>query len=146
MGTVAGLELQREESGRIKEEDDEQKSGLLQGLEHAWCTSSPISIHIALSLIVAGTKGPTRDQFLSFLKSKSIYDLNSLAFDLVTCVLAAESPNVGPRLSFTNGLWVDNSLPFKPQFKQVVGTAYKAALKQVDFESNPDEARVHYNK
>ncbi|KAM5583428.1 serpin-ZX-like [Rosa sericea] len=115
---------------------------------------SPLSLHIVLSLIASGTKGPCLDQFLSFLKSRSTHHLNSLAHDLVTFVLADGSPGSddnthpggpGPRLSFANGVWVDESLPFKPYFKHVVDTAYMAALKEVNFKSNPDQVGIEVN-
>lgn len=96
---------------------------------------SPLSIHVVLSLIAAGSKGPTLDQLLTFLKSKSSDHLNSFASELVSVVFADGSPSGGPRLSFANGAWVDKSLPLKPSFKQVVDTAYKAALNQVDFQT-----------
>ncbi|KAK9940673.1 hypothetical protein M0R45_017320 [Rubus argutus] len=48
-------------------------------------------------------------------------------------------------LSFANAVWVDKSLPFKPYFKHVVDTAYMAALKEVDFKSNPDQVGTELN-
>uniref|UniRef100_A0A2N9IA73 Serpin domain-containing protein n=1 Tax=Fagus sylvatica TaxID=28930 RepID=A0A2N9IA73_FAGSY len=89
---------------------------------------SPLSIHVVLSLIAAGSKGPTLDQLLSFLNSKSNDQLNSLASQLVAVVFADGSPSGGPRLSFANGVWLDKSLSLKPSFKQVVDTVYKANL------------------
>ncbi|KAB2628028.1 serpin-ZX-like [Pyrus ussuriensis x Pyrus communis] len=62
-----------------------------------------------LVLIAAVSKGPTQDQLLSFLKSKSTDHLNSFAAE---------------------------RLPLKPSFKQVVETSYTAALPQVDFQTN----------
>ncbi|KAF3446231.1 hypothetical protein FNV43_RR11410 [Rhamnella rubrinervis] len=100
---------------------------------------SPLSIHVVLSLIAAGSKGPTLDQLLTFLKSKSSDHLNSFASELVAVVFADGSPSGGPRLSFANGAWVDKSLPLKPSFKQVVDTAYKAELSQVDFQTKAVE-------
>ena len=96
---------------------------------------SPLSIHVVLSLVAAGSKGPTRDQLLSFLKSKSTDDLNSLSSQLVSLVFADGGPAGGPRLSFANGVWVDQSHSLKHSFKQVVDDVYKAALNQVDFQT-----------
>ncbi|KAH1065655.1 hypothetical protein J1N35_030642 [Gossypium stocksii] len=96
---------------------------------------SPLSIHVVLSLIAAGAKGPTLDQLLSFLKSKSNDQLSSFSSELVSVVFADGSPAGGPRLSFANGVWLDQSLPLKPSFKQVVDNVYKAASKLVDFQN-----------
>ncbi|CAN6582715.1 unnamed protein product [Malus baccata var. baccata] len=97
---------------------------------------SPLSIHVLLSLIAAGSKGPTQDQLLSILKSNSTDHLNSFATELVSVIFSDGSPSGGPQLSFANGGWVDRRLPLKPSFKQVVETSYMAALAQVDFQTN----------
>ncbi|MFQ6639538.1 hypothetical protein Gotur_014579 [Gossypium turneri] len=96
---------------------------------------SPLSIHVVLSLIAAGAKGPTLDQLLSFLKFKSNDQLSSFSSELVSVVFADGSPAGGPRLSFANGVWLDRSLPLKPSFKQVVDNVYNAASKLVDFQN-----------
>ncbi|KAI3673120.1 hypothetical protein L6452_39235 [Arctium lappa] len=75
----------------------------------------------------------TLDQLLSFLKANTIDDLNALSSQLVSSVLADGSQSGGPRLCFVNGVWVDQTLPLKPSFKQVVDGVYKAASNQVDF-------------
>ncbi|GMP81102.1 hypothetical protein CsSME_00035927 [Camellia sinensis var. sinensis] len=96
---------------------------------------SPLSIHVVLSLITAGSKPPTLDQLLSFLNSKSSDKLNSLSSQLVSLVFANGGPTGGPRLSFANGVWVDQSLSLKPSFKHIVDTVYKAASNHVDFQT-----------
>ncbi|KAG4200251.1 hypothetical protein ERO13_A05G199500v2 [Gossypium hirsutum] len=96
---------------------------------------SPLSIHVVLSLIAAGAKGPTLDQLLSFLKSKSNDQLSSFSSEVVSVVFADGNPAGGPRLSFANGVWFDRSLPLKPSFKQVLDNVYKAASKLVDFQN-----------
>ncbi|KAL6220058.1 hypothetical protein ACLB2K_007816 [Fragaria x ananassa] len=103
---------------------------------------SPLSIHIVLSLIAARTNNP---QFLSFLNSKSIDDLNSLAFNLVTSVLADSPSRGGPRLNFTNGLWVGESTPLEESYKKVALDSYKAALNEVDFKTDPEKVRIQVN-
>ncbi|KAM1223734.1 hypothetical protein ACFX2G_043681 [Malus domestica] len=97
---------------------------------------SPLSIHVVLSLIAAGSKGPTQEQLLSFLKSKSTDHLNSFASQLVSVIFSDGSPVGGPKLAFANGLWVHKPLTLKPSFKQVVDASYKAALALVDFQTN----------
>ncbi|XP_021726663.1 serpin-ZX-like [Chenopodium quinoa] len=94
---------------------------------------SPLSLHVVLSLIAAGSSGSTREQVLSYLKSKSSDDLNKLSSELVSLVFADGSASGGPKLSFANGVWVDQTLPLKPTFKQIVDDVYKAASNQVDF-------------
>lgn len=108
---------------------------LLKGGEDKNLVLSPLSIHVVLSLIAAGSKGSTLDQLLSFLKSKSTDLLNSFASQLVAVVFADASPSGGPRVSFADGIWLDQSLSLKPSFKQLVDSDYKAALAQVDFQT-----------
>ena len=105
---------------------------------------SPLSIQVVLWLLSAGSKGPTKEQLLSFLKSKSVDELNSLATHLVPLVLADGSSRGGPCLSFANGLWVKESFPIKPSFKEVVDTAYKADINHISFH-NPEEVRREVN-
>jgi serpin B len=107
---------------------------------------SPLSIHVILGLIAAGSKGQTQTQLLSFLNSKSTDDLNSLSSQLVSLVFADGGPSGGPRLSFANGVWVDQSLSLKPSFKQVVDTVYKAASSHVDFRTKAVEVTNEVNK
>ncbi|KAJ8762349.1 hypothetical protein K2173_007507 [Erythroxylum novogranatense] len=106
---------------------------------------SPLSLQAVLSLIAAGSKGPTLQQLLSYLKSKSGDQLHSLSSQLVSVVLADGSPNAGPLLSFSNGVWVDKSLSLKHSFKQVVEISYKAASNQVDFQTKASEVTNEVN-
>ncbi|CAI9103304.1 OLC1v1001762C1 [Oldenlandia corymbosa var. corymbosa] len=106
---------------------------------------SPLSLQIALGLIAAGSKGSTRDQLLSFLKFDSIDELNALSSLFVTTVLADGSPSGGPILSCANAFWIDQSLSFKSQFKDVIHDVYKAHSSQVDFQNKSDEVVAEVN-
>lgn len=86
-------------------------------------------------MIAAGSKGPTLQQLLSFLKSKSNEQLKNFASELVAIVFADGSANGGPRLSVANGVWIDQSLSFKNTFKQAMDNIYKAFSHQVDFQN-----------
>ncbi|KAF8022908.1 hypothetical protein BT93_F0426 [Corymbia citriodora subsp. variegata] len=106
---------------------------------------SPLSIHVVLGLIAAGSAGPTQDQLLSFLKAKSADHLHTLASQLVAVVLADGSAGGGPKLSFANGVWIDRSLPLRPSFKQVVDASYKAATNLADFKTKAVEVTSKVN-
>ncbi|PRQ18679.1 putative Serpin family protein [Rosa chinensis] len=106
---------------------------------------SPLSIHIGLGMILTGTKGHIQDRFLSFLKSKSINELNDLSSNVYPLVFADGYSKGGPRFSVANGVWVEKSIHVKPRFKEVLDTAYKAAMNQVDFRRRAEEVRCEVN-
>jgi serine protease inhibitor len=94
---------------------------------------SPLSLQVILSIIAAGSEGPTQQQLLNFLRFKSIHDLTSFFSKLVPFMLKDAAPFGGPRLSFANGAWVEKTLPLRPSFKRIVSSDYKATLASVDF-------------
>ncbi|KAJ0829273.1 putative Serpin family protein [Helianthus annuus] len=96
---------------------------------------SPLSMHVILSLLAAGSEGRTLDQLLAFLKAGTTNDLNSLYSQLVPLIFPGGSRRGGPRLLFANGVWVEKTLSLKPSFKNIVDTVYKASCNQVDFRS-----------
>ncbi|KAL9172467.1 hypothetical protein ABFS82_03G049300 [Erythranthe guttata] len=107
---------------------------------------SPLSIHIALSMVAAGSDGPTRDELLGFLKSKSIEDLNFLSSEIVTGVFAkSNGGRRRPRLSLANGVWVEQSNRLKPAFREIMHNSYMAASNHVDFENKAEEVREEVN-
>jgi len=95
----------------------------------------PLALHTVLSIIAAGSEGPTQQELLDFLGSKSTEHLNSFASHLLSVVLKDASATCGPRLSFVNGVWVEQTLSLQPSFKQIVATDYKANLASVDFQN-----------
>ena len=111
------------------------------GLENAQRGSnfvfSPLSIHVALSMVAMGSKGHTLEQMLSFLKSQSVDDLNSLCSSLLGLMYA----NEGPRLAFANGVWLRKTFSLKPPFKETLNTIYRADARTVDFET---EVRLYF--
>ncbi|KAJ8443851.1 hypothetical protein Cgig2_010315 [Carnegiea gigantea] len=106
---------------------------------------SPPSIQLLLGLVAAGATGPTKDQVLSFLNCESVSKLNHLASELISTVLADGSAYGGPKLSFANGVRVDNRLPLKPVFKQIASNNYKASCEHVDFQIKADQVAHKVN-
>ncbi|KAG6390595.1 hypothetical protein SASPL_148333 [Salvia splendens] len=106
---------------------------------------SPLSIHVVLSITLAGSSGSARAQLLTYLKTESVENLNFLYSQIATTVFADGSHVGGPLLSTKNGLWVDRSLTFKPVFRDVVHNSYKAVAQLADFINQPEEARKEVN-
>ena len=80
----------------------------------------------------SGSKGQTLDQVLSFLKTKTLDELNTRVSKLVS-LMADGSTSGGPSLSSANSAWIDQTLSLKASFKQVLNNVYKATCKQVNF-------------
>jgi serpin B len=94
---------------------------------------SPLSLQVVLSIIAAGSEGPTQQQLLDFLHFKSTDHLNSFVSHLLSVLLKDAASSGGPRLSFANGVWVEKTLCLQPSFKETVSADYKATLSSVDF-------------
>ncbi|PNX76015.1 serpin-ZX-like protein [Trifolium pratense] len=120
---------------------------------------SPLSLQVVLSIIAAGSDGPTRQQLLDFLRFKSTDHLNSFVSHLLSVILKNVTPSHQPCLpfleaappttpvclSFANGVWVEQSLTLQSSFKQIVTTDYKATLASVDFQNKADEVTNEVN-
>ncbi|GFS30482.1 hypothetical protein Acr_00g0012120 [Actinidia rufa] len=97
---------------------------------------SPLSFHVMLSLIAAGSTGHTLEQLLSHLESTSVDDLNKISSQIValTSMHSERNDRISSLIvSFANGLWFDRSFTLKPSFEKIVKGVYKAEAKEVDF-------------
>lgn len=98
---------------------------------------SPLSLHVALSLVAAGAGGATRDQLAATLGGDgpgAAEGLHALAEQVVQLVLADGSGAGGPRVAFADGVFVDASLKLKPAFEGIAVGKYKAETQPVDFQ------------
>ncbi|RHN73811.1 putative Serpin family protein [Medicago truncatula] len=91
---------------------------------------SPLSLQIVLSLIAAGSEDPTQQQLVDFLRFKSTNHLNSFTSYLHSVLLKDFAHG---RLSFVDGVWVEQTLSLQPSFKQIVRDNYKATPASLDF-------------
>jgi serpin B len=103
---------------------------------------SPLSLHVALSLLAAGAGGATRDQLLAALVGgdgpAAADSLHALAEQVAQLVLADGSEAGGPRVAFADAVFVDASLKLKPAFEKVAVGKYKAETQSVDFQKKVD--------
>ncbi|EXB72243.1 hypothetical protein L484_009126 [Morus notabilis] len=111
--------------------------------------ASPLSLHVILSLITAGSKGHTLEQPLLFLRSTSVNDLNLLSSQIISLTspddATQENLTRGPLLSFVNGAWLDQRFSLKPSFEEIIKYSSKAEIKNVDFLKKADEAVAEVN-
>jgi serpin B len=99
---------------------------------------SPLSLHVALSLVAAGAGGATRDQLAAALGADGpgeAGNLHALAERVVQLVVADASAEGGPRVAFANSVFADSSMPLKPSFKEIAVGKYKAETNSVDFQN-----------
>ncbi|TVU46119.1 hypothetical protein EJB05_05637 [Eragrostis curvula] len=110
---------------------------------------SPLSIHVALSLLSAGAGGDTRDQLAAVLGGGyglgGADGLHTLAEQMMQVALADGSAAGGPQIAFANSVFVDSSLKFKPAFQEIASGKYKAETRSVDFQKKAAEAAAQVN-
>lgn len=77
---------------------------------------SPLSLHVLLSMVAAGTAGRERERLLSFLKATSAADLHAFA-SKVDAALFVNHPNdiSSPRLAAANRVTATDLLAFPPE-------------------------------
>ncbi|KAI4986001.1 hypothetical protein ZWY2020_018631 [Hordeum vulgare] len=101
---------------------------------------SPLSIHAALGMVAAGTRGDTLSELLAFLGSKTIDQLHrAKATELVGRL------NGIAQTFFASGVWVDGRLALKPEFTAAAASRYNATAESVDFVSGAEQARQRVN-
>ncbi|CAN6323295.1 unnamed protein product [Urochloa humidicola] len=102
---------------------------------------SPLSLHVALSLLAAGSGGATRDQLLAALGGlgdgepapSAAESLHALAEQVAHLVMADGSSAGGPRIEFADAVFVDKSLKLSTAFEEIAVGKYKAETHSVDF-------------
>ncbi|XP_026377120.1 serpin-ZXA-like [Papaver somniferum] len=103
---------------------------------------SPFSIDKALGLIASGASGETLKEMLGFLSSESLDHLNSVNSQLIEWL---HELGTEPTLCFVSGVWIENSCPIKPSFKEVATSVYKASARTVDFKHKSEEVQNTVN-
>ncbi|KAJ4816482.1 Serpin-ZX [Rhynchospora pubera] len=106
---------------------------------------SPLSLHSVLSLLTAGSSGPTHQQLLWFLGCPLASNLVALYFQISNSILVDGSAVGGPCICYAGGVWVDASVNLKNSFREVAGSVYKAEAHSVPFRALPEECRNQIN-
>lgn len=99
---------------------------------------SPALLEVMLCMLIAGAKGRTLEQLLSFVGAKSINDVNIKFVILKVLFLSKDRSLIdndkkGIELYSANGIWMDKSLPVTPTYKETLYHIYDAEVKAVNF-------------
>jgi serpin B len=110
---------------------------------------SPTSIAIALAMTTAGAGGVTLTELLRVLRVTSAEDGSTdtdlhAGMNALDAALAARN-RADVELSLANATWLHEPLDVEQAFLDVLAAQYGSGVELVDFESDPDGARVAIN-
>ncbi len=96
---------------------------------------SPASLAIALNIVYNGAGGETQEAIAKTLELQgtNLQEINQANADLKASL---KNPDPKVQLSIANSLWTKESIPFKPEFLQIIQNFYQAEVKNLNF-SNP---------
>ncbi len=104
---------------------------------------SPYSIHAALSMTAAGARRRTQAQMLAVLRSGDHPAYGELNRRILGNSSADDTDTF--RLTLAHALWGQQGYAFEPAFLDTLATYYDAELREVDFASDPNNARRTIN-
>lgn len=127
-----GLDVASMVHGQMEFTIDLHKA-VVKGKETKNVLLSPLSISLALAMVSAGAKGPTRGEIAKCIKLPEGDPMHNFSSQLKTVVLADGSGAGGPELALANRVWVDESVTLKPEFQKILKDSYGSEAASVDF-------------
>ncbi|MGA3041696.1 MAG: serpin family protein [Bryobacteraceae bacterium] len=89
---------------------------------------SPFSISTALSMLLAGARGPTAAGISAALDQSGTGSEYHAAVASLAAELIRQANLGGNQLAIANGLWVQQGFPLQAEFEQTLGKVYQAPL------------------
>ncbi|MGQ9788104.1 MAG: serpin family protein [Candidatus Hadarchaeaceae archaeon] len=105
---------------------------------------SPYSISLALSMTYAGARGTTAQEMADVLHFLLPQERLHPAFNSLDLALMAQNSE-NFRLNIANAIWGQIGFGFRREFLDVLALNYGAGLRGLDFQENPEGARVRIN-
>ncbi|XP_074284454.1 serpin-ZX-like [Silene latifolia] len=101
---------------------------------------SPVSIDAILSILALGVENSTLDQLLALLEHGDVRELNTVARKLRAVLkVTHDDDEDAPKISFVNGLWLNQRFSLKPAFQKVLKELHMAEARAVDFVNQADQ-------
>ncbi|XP_026825769.1 leukocyte elastase inhibitor B isoform X2 [Ooceraea biroi] len=113
---------------------------------------SPLSVSVALSLVLLGSAGRTFDEVSRVLGLEAGVDISQhseVVHQMFGLLLSFVNYRVdgsnGPRVNSASGIFVQEGYPIRPEFRAISENAYKSEVMSVDFKRRGIEARDTIN-
>lgn len=91
---------------------------------------SPVSASAVLNMLIPGSNGQTRDQFVDLLCLEE-KELNNSSIKLLDAVRPFKGVG-GPHISLSNSVWVDHQFPLMRSYKELLENVHAADVNSVD--------------
>ncbi|XP_044151184.1 serpin B4-like [Bufo gargarizans] len=113
---------------------------------------SPLSIFIALKMLMSGAGGNTKSQIEKVLhaseegsSSKSSKQCEEAQQSSIEELLSIQTGK-NDKLSIANGAFIKQLFPLEEKFLQILKKCYRAEVNSVDFKTNPEAERQKINE
>lgn len=107
---------------------------------------SPSSAATVLAMVLPGAGGATADEIARVLRTGLDGERCAAAAGSLDSVLGEQAEADELDLRISNAVWTQEGLPLKPAFERVLTAAFRAGLRQADFEHDPEAARRAINR
>lgn len=101
---------------------------------------SPLSANIALSMLLEGAQGSTKEIMLTSLGLSPNFSVSHLHKLQQSYIRTLQQITDGSKISINNALWVDSAFPLKSQFSENLAKYYNAQVANLDFKNNAQKA------
>ena len=105
---------------------------------------SPYSISLALAMTYAGARGDTAQQMADALNFTLPQEQLHPAFNALNLALASQC-NENFKFNIANSLWGQAGFNFNSEFLDVLALNYGAGMRLLNFQQDPEAARVRIN-
>lgn len=103
---------------------------------------SPSSIAIALSMVLNGAKGDTKNAIQKTLVLNNL-DINTVNGENLNLINILKNPDPKVELSVANSVWVRKGVDFKQDFLNLVKNYYQAEIQSLDFASPSSVEKIN---
>ncbi|XP_074263433.1 serpin-Z2A-like [Silene latifolia] len=101
---------------------------------------SPVLIDAILSILALGLENSTLDQLLTLVGHGDVNELNTAASKLRAILkVTLDDDEDAPKISFVNGLWLNQRFSLKSDFQKVLKDVHEADARVVDFVNQADQ-------